>query len=178
MDKQIESSPATPAAQSNTAPEHATGQDPIHMAAKALGGLPKNLLNGRRRTKRKWTGFVGKVRMWVGQPVILPDGAPGWVKSIQRGYAVVRTTVWDPEGFFVHDFMPVLALKIARNPDAVLLGGQKRGKLERHSEKKAAASRLNGAKSAGRSKKTIRPCQDKAVRQFLKLGIDYSAAID
>jgi hypothetical protein len=134
-------------------------QDPIHAAAQALGALPKNLINGRRRKKRQWTGFIGRVRMWVGRPVLLPDGTTGWIKRVEHGVGIVKTDVWDPEGYFVHEYWPVSHLRVAKNPHAVLLGARKRGIIERRSQKKAEAARRNGTKAKGRVHQSRRTCR-------------------
>lgn len=151
------SSNKTTADNRSTARQRQSKQDTIRLAAKSLGALPKNLVNGRRKKKRTWTGFIGTTRMYVEQPVVLPDGSPGWVKCVQGGIAVVRTAVWDPKDSWVHQYVPVSHLRIAKDPNAVLLGAQKRGKIERKSERKAAAARLNGAKSSGPMKKLHGP---------------------
>jgi hypothetical protein len=95
---------------------------------------------------RRWTGVVfnGR-RAWVGQPVVLPDQTVGWIKQAQAGYVCVRTCAFEPEIGAVHDYMEATALKPYRLPEAVLLGSLKRGKRERASAAKAAASRRNGA---------------------------------
>jgi hypothetical protein len=95
---------------------------------------------------RRWTGVVfdGK-RAWVGQQVILPDQSVGWIKQAQAGMVCVRTCAFEPEIGAVHDYMEATALKPYRLPEAVLLGSLKRGKKERTSAVKAAASRRNGA---------------------------------
>jgi hypothetical protein len=95
---------------------------------------------------RKWTGFVfGRKRSWVGQQVVLPDKSVGWIKQAQAGMVCVRTSVTDPLDGAVHDYLGAAALKPYRLPEAVLLGSLKRGKKERTSAVKAAASRRNGA---------------------------------
>lgn len=95
---------------------------------------------------RKWTGFVfGRKRSWVGQQVVLPDQSVGWIKQAQAGMVCVRTTVMDPLDGAVHDYLEAAALKPYRLPEAVLLGSLKRGRKERTSSVKAAASRRNGA---------------------------------
>jgi hypothetical protein len=95
---------------------------------------------------RKWTGFIfGRKRAWVGQPVILPDQSVGWVKRVQGGCACVRTAKVDAEDGPIHDYMAVTRLRRYKLPEAVLLRQMKRGKKERPSAVKAAASRRNGA---------------------------------
>jgi hypothetical protein len=95
--------------------------------------------------QRRWTGVVFGRRAWVGQPVILPDKSVGWIKQAQAGYVCVRTCAFELEIGAVHDYMEAIALKPYRLPEAVLLGRLKRGKRERASAAKAAASRRNGA---------------------------------
>jgi hypothetical protein len=95
--------------------------------------------------RRRWTGVVFGRRAWVGQPVILPDKTVGWIKLAQAGLVCVRTCAFEPEIGAVHDYMEATALKPYRLPEAVLLGSLKRGKKERTSAVKAAASRRNGA---------------------------------
>ena len=96
--------------------------------------------------RRRWTGVVfnGR-RAWIGLPVVLPGGSPGWVKQALAGMVCVRTTVTDPLDGAVHEYLGAAALKPYRLPEAVLLGSLKRGKQERKSAIKAAASRRNGA---------------------------------
>jgi len=57
----------------------------------------------------------------------------------------VRTCAFEPEIGAVHDYMEATALTPYPLPEAVLLGSLKRGKWERASTAKAAASRRNGA---------------------------------
>src|ERR1035437_7251138 len=95
---------------------------------------------------RRGTGFVfGRKRSWVGQQVVLPDHSVGWIKQAQAGMVCVRTSVTDPLDGAVHEYLGAAVLKPYRLPEAVLLGSLKRGKQERKSAIKAAASRRNGA---------------------------------
>ena len=98
------------------------------------------------RDLRRWTGVVfnGK-RAWVGLPVVLPDGSPAWIKKAQAGWVCVRTTAIDPVDGPIHDYLKATALRPYRSPEATLLGSLKRGKIEKKSAAKAAASRRNGA---------------------------------
>jgi hypothetical protein len=115
--------------------------------------------------RRRWTGVVfnGR-RAWVGQPVTLPNGSVAWVKEAEAGVVCVRTTVTNPLDGAVHDYLEATALRPYRLPEAVLLGSLKRGKKERPSAVKAAASRRNGAmpprpgsRPRGRPRKSKQP---------------------
>lgn len=132
----------------------------IHLAAKVLGHLPKTLFGGRRNGLRRWTGFVGSERMWVGRKVVLADGSVGRIKQIQRGVAVVRVRL-DGNEWPVALRLPATALRIWKSPSAVLLGGLKRGTKEKPSAKKLAACRQNGKRPAKPgSRKRGRPRRD------------------
>ena len=130
-------------------PKPTSQADLLRVAASQAGQVLaiRRRLAARRHgpDDRKWTGFVfGRKRSWVGQKVVLPDQSVGWIKQAQAGVVCVRTTVTDPLDGAVHDYLEATALKPYRLPEAVLLGSLKRGKLERKSAAKAAASRRNG----------------------------------
>ena len=119
---------------------------PTNPYAAAMGKLPKQLYRGRRRVKRKWTGFIDGQRCWAGRPIVMPRGELGWVESAQRGFVQVRTAKLDPkERFPIHEWIESSKLRLVKNPAAVALGKLKAGVKERKCELKAAASRRNGA---------------------------------
>jgi hypothetical protein len=130
-------------------PKPTSQADLLRVAASQAGQVLaiRRRLAARRHgpDDRKWTGVVfGRKRSWVGQKVVLPDQSIGWIKQAQAGIVCVRTSVTDPLDGAVHDYLEATALKPYRLPEAVLLGSLKRGKTERVSAIKAAASRSNG----------------------------------
>lgn len=124
-------------------PANRSGED-IKRAAAALAVRRRNALQRKGPDLRRWTGVVFDKRAWVGQPVILPDDGMGWIKQAQAGFVCVRTARVDPVDGPVHEYLPAILLRRYRLPEAVLLGSMKRGKRERPSAAKAAASRYNG----------------------------------
>jgi hypothetical protein len=123
----------------------------IDLFREAASRAGRTLAIQRRVTRqgadlRTWTGVVfnGK-RSWVGQQVILPNGTTGWIKKAQANYVCVRTAVSDPVDGPIHEYLEPTALRPYKSPEAVLLGSRKRGKREKPSAAKAAASRRNGA---------------------------------
>jgi len=129
----------------------------VAQAARALGSLIKDRINGRRRNRRKWTGMIGRRRTWVGQKVEMPNGSVAWVVKIQRGLAVLRTAELHDDGHALHKYVPTASLKLWKNPDAVLMGRRKEGKIERRSEKKSATARLNGLRPTRLGRRRGRP---------------------
>jgi hypothetical protein len=98
-----------------------------------------------RRRQRVYTGRVGRRRAWRGMKVILPDGHIGELLLARRGAALVR---WRDEFSISPDKMGGCRtdeLRPFKLPSAVLLGSRKKGVVEKPSERKAMAVRLNGS---------------------------------
>src|SRR4029453_11994416 len=68
----------------------------------------------------------------------------GFVKAVQRGLALVRTTDIDEEGLAVYRYVPANTVRLWKTPQAIALGRLKRGVTEVKSAAKAESSRLNG----------------------------------
>lgn len=116
----------------------------VSAAAILLGNIPKQKIDGRRRRRRKWTGFINGQRCWQGRPVVLPDGRIGELQRALRDTATVGIT---PDGAGAASrliVVPTNSLKLYRLPAAILLGQLKRGVVEKKSIRKAEAARLNG----------------------------------
>ena len=114
----------------------------ISAAAKALAGRP--------RGKKRWTGWLNdRWRGYKDQQVILPNGEPAFLFGVLRQEAVVTMDKgrllgnW-PRGPLRWMVIPASEVRPYRNSAARLLGQQKAGVVERKSEAKARAARLNG----------------------------------
>jgi hypothetical protein len=158
----------------------------VSNAARRLGSMPRDLIAGRRRSRRAWTGFLGRRRAWVGQAVMLPDGGLAWVKSIKRGRAIVRTGEWSQvDGAYIHRYLSASELRPALCPEAVLLGRRKRGAKERKSLAKAESSRRNGlrpvrpgSRPRGRPAKDVgQPTDVLRMARQLRLLLDQNSAL-
>ena len=114
--------------------------------ASLLGSRRKALFNGRRRVKRIWTGFVGGERCWRGRLVVLPDGQVARLKWAQRGWTCVRTNQVSAEGYFIHDYLPAISVRLYKLPAAVRLARRKGWKTEKKSLVKAASCKINGSR--------------------------------
>jgi hypothetical protein len=137
-----------PATQAAHCPTDGPDRRLISRVAKVVGSLPKDLIRGRRRSLRKWSGFLESRRTYVGQPVILPDGSDASLVWVRRG--VVEVEQLDDFGEPVRLRLPGDRVRLFQNPAAVLLGKQKLGKSEQRSALKAETCRENG-------KRPVRP---------------------
>jgi len=131
-------------------------------AARSLGSNSKNLVHGRRKRPRVWTGFVDGQRMWLGRRVILRDGTVGKIQKVMRGRATVL--IYDTNGTPRNIVVDTLLLTLWKSQAAVLLGQQKLCVKEVPSARKVAAVRANGKlpvkpgrRKRGRPRKGVRP---------------------
>jgi hypothetical protein len=130
-------------------------------AARVLGGRPKHKFGGRRRIKRKWSGFIEKERCWQGRQVILPDGRSATLLRAYRGTAIVCVGQNNVGVQTQRLSVPAGALRLSKLPAAVLLGRRKLGVEERKSAVKAESSRQNGKQPVRiGSRKRGRPRRD------------------
>jgi hypothetical protein len=120
-----------------------TKSSALSHAGRALNAL-RIQARQMRSTGRKFTGRVFKQRARIGWAVILPDGAPGWIKMVQKGHACIRTAEVF-EDTFLHVYLPVALLRPYRSPEAAVLGRAKKGVIEHKSVTKAESCRRNGA---------------------------------
>ena len=134
--------------------ESAPPPETVSAAARKLASQPRNQLS-------KITGVVHGRRRRRGQQLIFNDGIVGELCFAHRGRILVYCpTLWVKK-FVVTDFMAAQRdfynklihfaareqdVRIYKQPEAVLLGAQKRGKKELKSEAKAAAARANGCR--------------------------------
>lgn len=116
----------------------------IAAAARRLALLP-------RRTKRRWTGWIGRTHCYRDQRVILPNGEVGFIYGVLRGKAIVTLDrgkllggYFGGGGPMRWTAFPAEKVTLSRNESACILGGLKKGKTERPSARKTAAARLNG----------------------------------
>jgi hypothetical protein len=116
----------------------------VSAVAKALAALP-------RRPRRRWTGWLSDTcHAYRGQSVIITDGSVGTLYGVLRGKAIFvpgteSSGHWG-EKLFGFAVVPTSEVRPFLNPAAQLLGRQKAGTIERKSEAKARAARLNGLK--------------------------------
>jgi hypothetical protein len=114
----------------------------VQAAARALGRLP-------RKVKRRWSGFVGKDRVWRNLSITSPNGKPAYVYGAVRGKVVWSSIKTGPEANMDDDgwalgVVDATEVRIARDPNAVALGKVKLGVKEKPSELKAQTARTNG----------------------------------
>ena len=103
------------------------------------------MVGGRRRVKRKWTGFIAGQRCWRGRLATLNDGRFVQIERVVRGKATIRIIQANGEVITQLFSAATKMLRLYKRPEAVLMGRLKRGVIERKSAKKAASCRRNGA---------------------------------
>jgi len=111
----------------------------IRSAAKSLG-------SSKKKRRSAWTGCIQNERVRKGQRVILPNGTIAMVCRALRGKVIC---CWeDPHSIpksCAASFKDT-ALKLYKDPAAVLLGSLKKGVTEKKSHAKSEAARKNGSK--------------------------------
>jgi hypothetical protein len=140
--REVNAGPAPMRTRSNER-ESAPAPELASEAARQLALLP-------RRPKRTWSGWVGPTRTFCGMRIKLRStGESAFVFGTVRGRVVWSRQpgdLTDPIGG-IGQYWGVVAVRdveIVKNPHAVALGRMKAGKVERKSEAKARAARLNG----------------------------------
>jgi hypothetical protein len=122
----------------------------------------------RPRTRKIWSGWIGSTRSYCGMPIrLLATGENVFAFGALRGRVVwsrERGDLTDPIGGAGIDWGVVRSsgVEIDQNPHAAILGRLKAGKVERQSEAKARAARLNGSTPCGPGKRRGR---QRAARQ-------------
>ena len=132
----------------------------VSKAASALARLPRN-------QPRKPTGWLHGQHCWRGRLLELPDGEVAALHWCSRGRVLLSGYREDPlvdenTEFIRHLLWAVRRekdVRLHKRPEAVLLGSQKAGKVERRSEAKARAARLNGLRPCRPGKRRGRPTQ-------------------
>jgi hypothetical protein len=105
--------------------------------------------NRARRKPRRWTGWLGRERVWFGRLVLLPDGRTvGSICAVIRQNAVVRVDDAQAEDGVRFVLIHASELRLVRLNAAVILGRSKLGCREKPSPVKRAAARLNGSRPA------------------------------
>ena len=113
-------------------------------AARALASLP-------RRPRRIWSGWIDQqTRSYRNMPIQLPTGEQAYIFGVRRGMCVyVREPdmcAGDPDQLYkTWGVLPARAIKVLKNPHAIVLGQLKAGTRERRYILKAASARRNGA---------------------------------
>lgn len=139
-----------------TEPKTESAPDPalITQAAKSLARQPRN-------QPRKLTGWIGSKRAFRDMAIWLPNGTQAWVFGALRQQVVftfdkgwLLGTLTPEQRWGV---LPASAVEIVRDPHAALLGRLKAGTIERKSEAKARAARLNGLRPCHPGKRRGRP---------------------
>ena len=114
-------------------------QSEIQSAAKSLG-------SSKKKRRSAWTGCIQNKRVRKDQRVILPDGTLARVRGARRGKVICY---WE-DPFSISkkcfDIFKDTALRLYKDPAAVLLGSQKKGVTEKKSHAKSEAARKNGSK--------------------------------
>lgn len=112
-------------------------------AASALAKLP--------RQKKKFSGWIGKVRSYRGMPIKLPNGEQVFAMGARRGRVVWSRVPGELAGGLAGagtgwGVLPASRVKAVKNFSAACLGSLKAGRKERPSEAKRLACRANGCR--------------------------------
>jgi hypothetical protein len=127
----------------------------VRGAARSLAQLP-------RKQKRRWTGWIDGRHCWRNQRIILPGGELVYAYGVSRRKLVWTSRATGPKADLSDDnwaFGVVDAdqVRIAKDPNAIILGRLKAGARERASEAKKRAARANGLKACKPGRQRGRP---------------------
>ena len=122
----------------------------IRSAAQSLARLPRGV-------KRRFSGYVGQVRVRIGQPIVVADDTKAFFGGARRGQVLFFLDANRHMERGRWGFVRAAAVRLLKNEWAVALGRAKRGRSERKSELKARTSRANGRLPCGPGKRRGRP---------------------